>query len=125
MSVEGVAIVARIGTITLSPTLVKIEPATGSSGGSTIRVTGSGFGTSTKDVMLVAGSTDICTSVTMVSYGVFDCVTKAEEVADATTMKLKIGGESYDCDSTATGAQCSYKQVTADSPDILTAAIAG
>ena len=75
------------GEITMVPTLVSVSPSTGSSGGTLITVTGTGFGTSTTDVSLLNGTTgdEICDpdTVTITGYGVFTCITQALEVSSA------------------------------------------
>ena len=69
------------GQITMVPNLVSISPSSGSSGGTLVTVTGTGFGVNTADVTLVNGSTgdDICDAVTITGYGTFTCLTKAVE----------------------------------------------
>jgi hypothetical protein len=49
---------STIGTITLDPKLISIEPAIGSIGGSVIIVTGSGFGTEVTDLNLYDSTND-------------------------------------------------------------------
>ena len=65
-------------TATMEPVLLSISPSSGSSGGTLITVTGSGFGqTNTTAVNLINGSNqEICETVTMTGYGTFTCLTK-------------------------------------------------
>jgi len=102
-----------MGSISATPTLKSISPSNGSIGGSVITVTGSGFGTSTEGLGLYDGAQEICTSVEVVSYGVFTCTTDAVEV-DA-TMQISISGSYYDC---AVNGSCAYTQLLAQSPAI-------
>jgi len=44
---------ADFSSITVTPTLVSVSPQTGSSGGTLLTVTGTGFGVNTQDVNLV------------------------------------------------------------------------
>ena len=64
-------------SITFEPTLVSISPSSGSSGGTLITATGTGFGANTADVNLVLDSTgeEICESVSISGYGSFACLT--------------------------------------------------
>ena len=65
----------------MTPNLVSISPPSGSAGGTLITVTGSGFGLKTKGLMLTnASKKDLCQTVTIKSYGVFECLTIAEEI---------------------------------------------
>jgi hypothetical protein len=49
----------------ITPTLVSVSPSTGSSGGTLLTVTGTGFGVNTKGVTLwnVSTNKDVCKSV--------------------------------------------------------------
>ena len=71
-------------TATIVPTLVSISPSTGSSGGTLITVTGTGFGMDSccQDINLehTASASDICNEVTITGYGTFTCLTKALEI---------------------------------------------
>lgn len=68
-------------TATIVPTLVSISPSTGSSGGTLLTVTGTGFGTSSEELNLNHSSgEDICETVTITGYGTFTCLTKAMEI---------------------------------------------
>jgi hypothetical protein len=102
-----------MGSISATPTLKSISPSNGSIGGSVITVTGSGFGTSTEGLGLYDGAQEICSSVEVVSYGVFTCTTDAVEV-DA-SMQISISGSYYDC---AVNGSCAYTQLLAQSPAI-------
>jgi hypothetical protein len=110
-----------MGTISATPTLKSISPSNGSIGGSVITVTGSGFGTSTTGLGLYDGAQEICTSVEVVSYGVFTCTTSAVEV-DAASMQISISGSYYDC---ATNGSCAYTQLLAQSPAISAMTLSG
>lgn len=83
-----------------------MAPSTGSSGGSTILVTGSGFGPNTKNVNLIQDSTgiEICKAVTITGYGAFRCLTKAMEISSTDVIKLKTAKGKISCDTRSFGA---------------------
>ena len=93
-------------TATMEPKLLSISPSTGSSGGTLITVTGSGFGaTNTTDVQLVNQSgNQLCDTVTMTGYGTFTCLTKQTDIATTDTLSISIGGTSYGCGNTVATA---------------------
>ena len=52
---------AKIKTVAVTPNLVSISPSSGSAGGTLLTVTGTGFGSKTKGLMLVdAAGKDLC-----------------------------------------------------------------
>ena len=59
----------------MSSTLFSMSPSTGSSSGTLIMVSGTGFGINTKNLNLVVESTgeSICETVTPLGYGSFSC----------------------------------------------------
>jgi len=72
---------ASINALTLTPAFVSLSPNSGGSeGGTLVTVTGTGFGTDTKDVQLFHNSLDLCKTVTITGYGSFTCLTKAVAV---------------------------------------------
>jgi hypothetical protein len=78
----------------MTPTLVSVSPSSGSSGGTLLTVTGTGFGVNTSGVNLVQVSTgeEICQSVTVSAYGTFTCLTKAMEItSEALEIKTASG----------------------------------
>ena len=94
--------------ITLTPTIISVSPSTGSPAGSIIIAAVKGVGTSSTPVTLTSSSgTDLCASVTIPSFGVVQCKTKAATVA-ATTMKAKVGTSSYSC----TTGNCAFSTST-------------
>ena len=98
-------------TVTVEPTLVSISPSTGSSGGTLITVTGTGFGTSTEGVNLTheTSGIDICEEVNMVSYGSFTCLTSAIEITAGDVITLKTASGSYSCGNTQTPENCNFE----------------
>lgn len=82
---------ADISTFSVSPTLVSISPSTGSSGGTLLTITGTGFGTETESMNLVHSSsgTEICEEVNITGYGTFTCLTKAMEIESSDEIILK------------------------------------
>ena len=74
-------------TATIAPTLVSISPSTGSSGGTLLTVTGTGFGTDNccDDLNLENATlgSDICDEVNITGYGTFTCLTKAMEISSS------------------------------------------
>ena len=52
---------AKVKTVAVTPNLVSISPSSGSAGGTLLTVTGTGFGSKTKGLMLVdAAGKDLC-----------------------------------------------------------------
>ena len=111
--------------MTVEPTLVSISPSTGSSGGTLITVTGTGFGTDTEGVNLThdASGTDICEEVNMISYGTFTCMTTAMEITAGETITIKTASGSYSCGNTQSPDDCSFEQLDASSPTISAASV--
>ena len=92
-------------TATMEPKLLSISPSTGSSGGTLITVTGSGFGaTNTTFVQLVRQSGDwLCDidTVTVTGYGTFTCLTMQKDILTTDTISIQIGtGTTYGCGNT-------------------------
>ena len=87
---------------TMTPTLVSVSPSTGSSGGTLLTVTGTGFGVNTKGVTLwnVSTNKDVCKSVQITAYGTFTCLTNVLEIKNTDTLKLKTASGSYACGNT-------------------------
>ena len=110
-------------SVTVVPTFVSISPATGSSGGTLITVTGTGFGTSTEGVNLTheISGTDICEEVNMTGYGTFTCLTTAMEIVTGDSITLKTTSGSYSCGNTETPDECNFEQLDSSSP-VVTAA---
>jgi len=73
------------------PALLALDPQVGSSGGTKLKVTGSGFGTSTVGLNLNVGGTDICSSVEIIEFGSFYCYTTAGDIA-ATAPIISVNG---------------------------------
>ena len=95
---------------TIAPTLVSISPSSGSSGGSLITVTGTGFGVDTQDVNLqhTATNSEICSEVTVTGYGSFTCLTKVMEIESSDSINLMVGSDIYSCGNTD-GAACGFE----------------
>ena len=109
---------AKAKTVAVTPNLVSISPSSGSAGGTLLTVTGTGFGSKTKGLMLTdAAGKDVCQTVTFKSYGKFECLTKAEEITKA-AMKIKTADGSYACGNTNTPTACEYEQTSASSPTV-------
>ena len=67
-----------VANVEVTPNLVSIAPASGFAGGTLITVTGTGFGMDTQGLTLeLSTGTNICSSVEILAYGVFTCMTKA------------------------------------------------
>jgi hypothetical protein len=91
------ASITTIGTVTTPPTMWEISPQVGSvAGGTVIRVTGAGWGKSTKIDLLAKGAS-VCSKVEITKYGEFYCTTKPAVVALGSAMQLKVGGTKYEC----------------------------
>lgn len=92
----------------MTPKLVSVSPNSGSIGGSLITATVPGIGSSASDITLVdADGNDICEKVSIPSYGVLNCKTKAEVIAAATQLSIQYG-EIYECVNTDP-TQCQYE----------------
>lgn len=82
--------------IQLSPIFTRFYPNSGSPQGTLITAQVRGVGVNTSPVTLVnSAGTDICASVTIPTYGVVQCLTKAMTVAD--TLSVKVGTSSFGC----------------------------
>ena len=108
-------------TATIVPTLVSVSPSTGSSGGTLLTVTGTGFGTKNccDDLNLESATSgsDICDEVNITGYGTFTCLTKAMEISSSDTIDLKISGETYACGN-ADNTACSFELLDSSSPTL-------
>ena len=95
---------------TMTPTLVSVSPSTGSSGGTLLTVTGTGFGVNTKGVTLwnVSTNKDACKSVQITAYGTFTCLTNAIEIKSTDILKLKTASGTYACGNTLDSTKCFY-----------------
>ena len=69
------------GGITFDPKLVSLSTNQGSSQGSTIYARVEGAGTGDSLMLVDASGNDLCSTATMVSYALLECVTKPQEVA--------------------------------------------
>jgi len=87
----------------LEPTLNSISPLVGSAGGSLITVTGTGFGPGTKGLNLFNSLTNkvVCQKVTVISYGVFTCLTNTGVISSGTGIKLQYGARKIDSQDTS------------------------
>ena len=115
----------EVASLTVAPTLVSVSPATGSSGGTLLTITGTGFGTATEGVNLLqgAGGTEICDEVNITGYGTFTCLTKAMEIQSTDEIFLKTATGEYACGNTLAAEECSYEQLDASSPSVSAATI--
>lgn len=116
---------ADFKTLTATPSLVSVSPSTGSSGGTLLTVTGTGFGINTTGVNLVieASGDEICAEVTMLGYGSFSCLTKVMEINAADVLLLKTDSGSYTCDNTLDTTVCFFEQLSASSPAVTAATV--
>jgi len=89
-------------TITFGAGIVSISLSEGTSAGTTLTVTGFGFGVDTTDFDLFheESSQVICKEKEIVEYGVFTCLTIPLEIAQSDTLKVKIGTEFFGCTNT-------------------------
>lgn len=100
----------------LQPTLTSLSPAIGSPAGSYITAVVKGIGKNSAQVTLVTSTgTDICASVSISTYGILECKTKALTVA-SNTLKVKVGTITYGC-----GGTCTY--ATSTSMPAITAVV--
>lgn len=67
--------------IEVTPSVLSITPSTGSSAGSKILVTGTGFGTETTGLDLLADGSSLCAEVEITGFGEFTCTTNEMDVA--------------------------------------------
>jgi len=90
---------------------VSVSPSTGSSGGTLLTVTGTGFGTSTEVINLVheSSSTEMCEEVIITGYGTFTCLTKAMEITAGDTILLKTSSGEYACGNTLNPDECNFE----------------
>lgn len=111
---------ASIVSLDYTKALVSISAQVGSSAGSQLTVTGTGFGTDTTDVNLYyqEGAVNLCDTVEVTAYGTFTCNTIEMEVPDGATLQLVVDGSTYDCLNTLSASECTYKAITADSPSL-------
>jgi hypothetical protein len=79
-----------VHTLEFKPQLFSISPSSGSSAGSVITVTGTGFGVETKNLNLIAAGSKLCSQVTIVKYGELKCLTNAIVVAQGATLDFTI-----------------------------------
>ena len=77
-----------ITSLTVTPTLVSISPSSGSSGGTLLTVTGTGFGTNTAGLNLLHAGNEMCDEVNITGYGAFTCLTKAMEIVSGDAITL-------------------------------------
>lgn len=72
------------------PSIFTITPSVGSAGGTKITVTGSGFGTQTENLQLLADGTSLCSEIEIVSYGEFTCFTYAIEIVELAVITVSV-----------------------------------
>jgi hypothetical protein len=94
--------------ITVEPTFYSISVSSASSGGSLIRVRGDGFGIHSTGVTLrhkITGE-NLCRDpatvkldipLGVVSYGVFNCLTRSMEISSNDELELEVDGQSLPC----------------------------
>jgi len=88
---------------------VSISPNTGSIGGTVITATAPGATVTSTDLDIVDAAGDsICQTVTVVSYGVVECLTITSEIAADTQLSITQDGVTYACVSTDTTV-CYYE----------------
>lgn len=73
-----------------SPSILAINPSTGSSAGSKILVSGTGFGTETSGLELLADGSSLCAEVEIIAFGEFICTTNEMEVAVGAIITVSI-----------------------------------
>jgi hypothetical protein len=83
-----------VHTLEFKPQLFSITPSRGSSAGSVITVTGTGFGVETENLNLIAAGSKLCSQVTIVKYGELKCLTNAIVVAEGATLDFTINSVS-------------------------------
>lgn len=83
--------------ITLTPKLKSISPATGSVGGTLITAEVKGIGQFTEGISLqTKAGTDICQEIKVVAYGKVECLTKTDEIAADTEIKIKYNTDKFE-----------------------------
>lgn len=96
-----------------APSILQITPSEGSAGSSWIQVTGSGFGPMTAGLNLkTSAGSHLCQEVEIVEYGVFNCLTAAEDMEYSLSVVIE------DIDSTLSFIDATYSQfatIVADS----------
>lgn len=109
--------------VTLLPKLVSVSPKQGSAGGTliTLNVQGVGFATTGLEVVNAAG-VSICQSVTIPKYSVVKCLTKVQDIAAGTSLKVMLGGTVYACANT-NAAECQYEQLEASAKTPIVTAV--
>lgn len=112
-------------SLTFLPTLLSISPSAGSSAGSWVTVTGSGFGPSTLGLNIKAGTQVLCSQVEIVSYGVFNCLTKPIAFTSSTALSMTINGAAVSSTSSATYSQSVLYPVTSSSLSGVTITFTG
>jgi hypothetical protein len=81
--------------------------------------------TSTGLDIVDADGDSICETLTVISYGVIECMTKTEEIAADTQLSIVQDDETYACVSTDTTV-CNYEQLTdAGFPAVASTAVDG
>jgi len=115
---------ASVKTVAVTPNLIEITPSSGSTGGTLLTVTGTGFGKKTAGLTLVnAAGTDVCAKVTITAYGSFTCMTKPGEMVKSDKLKIKTSKASYAC-ANSDATKCDYEQLTATSPTMTAITVA-
>lgn len=106
---ENHAIVSN-ATLVTEPKLVSLSINEGSVGGSNITANIQGVGITTTGLELVdsVNGSSLCAKLTVLSYGVVQCQTKAGEIATGTQFSVKYGGVKYECANSDT-TQCQYQ----------------
>lgn len=92
--------------INLTAKFISSAPQYGSWAGSQITAQVRGIGTKTTGVTLMAGSVDICETVTIPSYGVVVCKTKAANYT-TTSLRVQVGAQTYPC--LGVNGECNYE----------------
>jgi hypothetical protein len=109
----------------VNPQPVTVSPTTGSEAGSLITVSIPGAGINTSGITLVKASNTalaICSSVSIVSYGIATCISVAGTISD--TIKIKLGTTTYGCISptncmySTDSTKPAFSSVTSSASDI-------
>jgi hypothetical protein len=98
--------------ITVEPKLMMISPNVGTPGGTLIRATVPGVGTSMTGLDLIdaSGRTVCKDDAKVVSYGILECWTRRDDMGvDPFEVKLKNGDAVIEC-ATEDKTKCNYKQ---------------
>jgi len=94
----------------LTPKFVSISPNIGSIGGTIVTAQVPGATTSSTDIDIVdPNNNSICDSIEVVSYGVVQCKTKAQVIANSTVLKVTQGYDEYSCEN-SDQTLCQYEQ---------------